>query len=56
MIENVSYELGIFSYFLSIPGLYFAVVCFVTDPGIVKRGNLQEPDSEIEEKTSDPLP
>lgn len=41
--EEFSYALGIIGYFLGIPGFYSAVKCFMADPGIIQRGNIEDP-------------
>ncbi|KAL4510040.1 hypothetical protein ABPG72_010233 [Tetrahymena utriculariae] len=48
IINEISLGLGIFSYIFSLPGIYFAIKCFGTDPGILKRGNLQPPSESAE--------
>jgi cadmium resistance protein CadD (predicted permease) len=44
---------GIIPYFLSVPGMIYAVKCFACDPGIVASGDLPDPNHAID---SDPIP
>ncbi|EAR96867.1 DHHC zinc finger protein (macronuclear) [Tetrahymena thermophila SB210] len=55
IINEISLGLGIFSYVFSLPGIYFAIKCFGTDPGILKRGNLQPPSESAENDIHHPI-
>ncbi|KAL4466857.1 hypothetical protein ABPG74_010454 [Tetrahymena malaccensis] len=55
IINEISLGLGIFSYVFSLPGIYFAIKCFGTDPGIIKRGNLQPPSESVENDMHHPM-
>ena len=47
-VMEYSSSLGILSYFLGIPGIYYAIRCFSTEPGILPRGNIMEAPAEEE--------
>jgi len=41
-VLEYSYNLGTLSFFMGFPGIIYAIKCFLTEPGILPRGNILE--------------